>query len=103
MKLYYRGASYEYNPTKVANRNIEQPFQPVSQFRAAYNLIYRGFTYRVDPNAKSATIPLGATYKLSYRGINYLVNRNALGEVTLITQLSNPLQVATEPELTTLS
>ncbi|WP_242065102.1 DUF4278 domain-containing protein [Nostoc sp. FACHB-133] len=39
MKLYYRGTSYEYDTKKVENRKIEQPFQPVSQFGPAYNVI----------------------------------------------------------------
>ncbi|MHC5932820.1 DUF4278 domain-containing protein [Nostoc sp.] len=87
MKLYYRGTSCEYDPTKLRDRKIEQPFQPVGQLGLAYNLIYPGVTYRVDPNAKSAEVPLPpATYKLCFRGINYLMNRNAQGEVTFMTQ-----------------
>ena len=102
MKLYYRGTSYEYDTKKVENRKIEQPFQPVSQFGPAYNVIYRGITYRVDPNTKTAEVPLApATYKLSYRGINYLVSKNTQGEVTLMTQSVNSLEVGTLPQLTT--
>ncbi|MBD2452433.1 DUF4278 domain-containing protein [Nostoc sp. FACHB-152] len=102
MKLYYRGTSYEYDTKKVENRKIEQPFQPVYQFGPAYNVIYRGITYRVDPDVKPAevTLPL-AIYKLSYRGTNYLVNRNTQGEVTLMTQSVNSLEVVTLPQLTT--
>ncbi len=104
MKLYYRGTSYEYDHTKVGNRKVKQPFQPVCQSGSAYNLIYRGVTYHVDPNAKSMEVPLPpTTYKLSYRGINYLVNRNTQGKVTLMTQSANSLQVSTLPQLTTLS
>ncbi|WP_341530467.1 DUF4278 domain-containing protein [Nostoc sp. UHCC 0302] len=104
MKLYYRGLGYELDSSKIAGRTIEKPFQSTPSVGAAYNLIYRGVTYRVDPNAKSAEAPLPpTTYKLSYRGINYLVNRNAQGEVTLINQSTNPLQVDTQSALTTLS
>lgn len=78
MKLYYRGLSYELNSSKIASRTTEKPFQPAPMVSSAYNLIYRGVTYRVNPNAKPVEVPLPpATYKLSYRGINYLVNRNA--------------------------
>ncbi|WP_341529893.1 DUF4278 domain-containing protein [Nostoc sp. UHCC 0302] len=102
MKLYYRGLGYELDSSKIANRTTEKPFQPSPSVGSAYNLIYRGVTYPVDPNAKSAEIPLPpTTYKLSYRGINYLVNRNAQGEVTLITQLANSLPADTLPQLTT--
>ncbi|MBE9002102.1 DUF4278 domain-containing protein [Nostoc sp. LEGE 12447] len=104
MKLFYRGLSYELNSSKIASRRTEKPFQPASGVGAAYNLIYRGVTYRVDPNAKPAEVPLPlAIYKLSYRGINYLVNRNAQGEVTLINQSTNPLQIGTQSALTTRS
>lgn len=101
MKLYYRGASYEYEPTKFATRKLEQPLQPVCQSGTAYNLIYRGVNYRVEPNPISVAIPLAATDKLIYRGIQYLVNRNVQGEVTLLTESANPLPVGTQPHLTT--
>jgi Domain of unknown function (DUF4278) len=83
MKLYYRGLSYEYDPSK----ETKQPFQPVRQSGSAYNLIYRGVTYHVDPNAKSAEVPLPlVAYQLIYRGIAYFVNRTAQGEVTVASQ-----------------
>ncbi|MBD2527805.1 DUF4278 domain-containing protein [Nostoc sp. FACHB-133] len=104
MKLFYRGLSYELDSSKIASRRTEKPFQPAPIVGAAYNLIYRGVTYRVDPNYKpvEVTLPL-AIYKLSYRGINYLMNRNAQGEVTLINQSTNPLQVTTQSPMTTRS
>ncbi|MDZ8239449.1 MAG: DUF4278 domain-containing protein [Nostoc sp. ChiQUE01a] len=102
MKLYYRGFSYELDSSKIASRTTEKPFQPAPSVGSAYNLIYRGVTYRVDPNTKPAEALLPpATYKLSYRGINYLMNRNVQGEVTLIHQSINPLQVDTQSPLTT--
>ncbi|MBD2451770.1 DUF4278 domain-containing protein [Nostoc sp. FACHB-152] len=85
MKLHYRGLSYELNSSTVVSRTTEKPFQPVPSVSSTYNLMYRGVSYRVDPNAKSAEVSLQpATYKLSYRGINYLVNKNAQGEVSLM-------------------
>jgi Domain of unknown function (DUF4278) len=87
MKLYYRGLSYEYNQNKVGSKKTEQPFQPVPQVRPAYNLMYRGVNYRVDPNSKSAEAPLvPVAYKLSFRGITYFVNKTQLGEVTVVSQ-----------------
>ncbi|MBD2508751.1 DUF4278 domain-containing protein [Nostoc muscorum FACHB-395] len=87
MKLYYRGLSYEYNPSKVASEKTEQPFQPVPQLGPAYNLMYRGVNYRVDPNSKSAEVPLSpVAYKLSFRGITYFVNKTAQGDVTVVSQ-----------------
>lgn len=83
MKLIYRGITYERHPSKASGR----PFQQVRESRAAYNLSYRGVTYRVDPNAKPAEVPVKpVAYKLIYWGITYLVNRNAQGEVTVVTQ-----------------
>ena len=102
MKLYYRGTSYKCDPTKIGNRKIEQPFQPVCQSGPAYNLMYRGINYHVDSNTKSAKVPLSpATYKLIYRGINYLVNRNTQGEVTLMIQSTNSLQADILPQVAT--
>lgn len=87
MKLYYRGLSYEYDPSQVRSRNTGKPFKPVRESGAAYDLIYRGLTYHVDPNVKAVEAPVPpATYTLIYRGETYLVNRNVQGEVTLVTQ-----------------
>ncbi|MEH1968840.1 DUF4278 domain-containing protein [Nostoc sp.] len=87
MKLYYRGLSYEYDQKKFGSKKTEQPFQPVPQIGSAYNLMYRGVNYRVDPNSKSVEVPLTAVaYKLSFRGITYFVNKTALGEVTVVSQ-----------------
>ncbi|MEH2177194.1 DUF4278 domain-containing protein [Nostoc sp.] len=87
MKLYYRGLSYEYNQNKVGSKKTEQPFQPVSQIGPAYNLMYRGVNYCVDPNSKLAKVPLApVVYKLSFRGITYFVNKTQLGEVSVVSQ-----------------
>lgn len=87
MKLYYRGVSYEYDPSNAGIKRTAQPFKQVRGSGPAYNLIYRGVSYRVDPNAKPAEVPLPpAAYKLIYRGITYFVNRTAQGEVTAVTQ-----------------
>ncbi|MEH2279653.1 MAG: DUF4278 domain-containing protein [Nostoc sp.] len=51
MKLYYRGLSYELNSSQLESR--KKPFQPVSHTGSAYNLIYRGVSYHVDPNSQS--------------------------------------------------
>ncbi|MBN3906827.1 MAG: DUF4278 domain-containing protein [Nostoc sp. NMS1] len=98
MKLYYRGLSYEYNPSKVANKKTEQPFQPIPQLGPAYNLIYRSVNYHVDPNSKSAEVPLSpVAYKLSFRGITYFVNKTAQGEVTVVSQPAITSKVAVLP------
>jgi hypothetical protein len=87
MKLYYRGLSYEYDPSKADNRKTGKPFQQIRGIGSAYDLIYRGATYHVDPNIKAAEVPVPpATYTLIYRAITYLVNRTAQGEVTVVTQ-----------------
>ncbi|MBN3991487.1 MAG: DUF4278 domain-containing protein [Nostoc sp. NMS2] len=98
MKLYYRCLSYEYNPSKVASKKTEQPFQPVPQLGTAYNLIYRGVNYRIDPNSKSAEVPLSpVAYKLSFRGITYFVNKTAQGEITVVSQPAITSKVAALP------
>jgi Domain of unknown function (DUF4278) len=83
MKLYYRGQSYEYNPSQ----QIKQPFQPVSPSGRGYGLKYRGVSYHVDPNTQSAEVTLSPTaYKLIYRGVAYFINKTANKEVTIFSQ-----------------
>lgn len=92
MKLIYRANTYDYNPDKTPRR----PFQQVREARPAYNLNYRGVTYRVDPNAKQSEVHVKpAACELIYRGITYLVNRNAQGEVAAMTSFANYSQNST--------
>jgi Domain of unknown function (DUF4278) len=87
MKLTYRGHTYNYNPCKVPG----WPFYTNRKPGAAYNLVYRGVTYRIDPNIKQ--LPAAEQlkiYTLNYRGVTYWVNRNLPEEVTsTITPLFN--------------
>lgn len=62
MKLIYRATTYDYNPSKAPSG----PFQQARDSGPAYNLTYRGVTYRVEPNAKPAEPVLPATYTLIY-------------------------------------
>lgn len=72
MKLIYRGLKYD----RHLHKPYSHPFQLVVRSGAAYNLTYRGVTYRVEPNAKPVKVPeKTVTYKLIYRGVSYLVNR----------------------------
>ncbi|WP_375501444.1 hypothetical protein [uncultured Nostoc sp.] len=65
---------------------------------AAYNLMYRGVKYRVDPNSKSAEIPLTpVAYKLSFREITYFINKTVQGEVTVISRPASTSKVAALP------
>jgi hypothetical protein len=64
-----------------------QLFRQVRGSGPAYNLIYRGVTYRIDPNAKQSEVPVQpVAYRLIYRGIAYFVNKTAQGEVRVVTQ-----------------
>ncbi|MCF2145265.1 DUF4278 domain-containing protein [Desmonostoc muscorum LEGE 12446] len=96
MKLYYRGLSYEYDPSQVGSKKTEQPFQPVPQIGSAYNLMYRGVSYLVDPNSKSVEVPLApVTYQLSFRGITYFVNKTAQGKFTIASQEASTSKIGT--------
>ncbi|MBD0388691.1 MAG: DUF4278 domain-containing protein [Nostoc sp. C3-bin3] len=87
MKLQYRGVSYEYDSSKVESQNRRQPFKQVRGSGHAYNLIYRGLTYRIEPNTKQNEVPVQpVAYRLMYRGIAYFVNKTAQGEVSVVTQ-----------------
>jgi len=83
MKLIYRGTTFDYDSSSTPSR----PFQTNSRPREAYNLMYRGVTYRVDPNAITKADAKPATYELSYRGVTYKVNRDEQGEVKAISSL----------------
>ncbi|MEH2459491.1 DUF4278 domain-containing protein [Nostoc sp.] len=97
MKLYYRGLNYEYDRSKVSNKT-EQPFEPVPQLGLAYNLMYCGVTYSVDPNSKPAEVPLAPLAdKLSFRGITYFVNKTAQEEVTVVSQPASTSKVGALP------
>jgi YHS domain-containing protein len=67
MKLTYRGITYERHSSKASMR----PFQQVRESRAAYNLYYRGVTYRVEPHVKAKVAVEPVVYQLIYRGITY--------------------------------
>ncbi|WP_392532781.1 DUF4278 domain-containing protein [Nostoc sp. C117] len=87
MKLYYRGLSYEYDSSKVGSNKRQQPFQPVTQTGTAYDLIYRGVTYSINPNSQSLEVALApVTYKLSFRGITYSINKTAQEKITITSQ-----------------
>jgi Domain of unknown function (DUF4278) len=66
MKLTYRGITYDRNSSEVVAR---PPFPSLRPSNVAYDLIYRGITYRVDPSAKQTKVSVqSATNKLIYRG-----------------------------------
>ena len=87
MKLIYRGTTINYDP---ANINAHRPAKPT--FESAYELIYRGHTYRVDPTAVRQTPAKPTEYELIYRGITYQVKRNEQGEVISMTSSANGSQ-----------
>ncbi|BAY28013.1 hypothetical protein NIES2100_78420 [Calothrix sp. NIES-2100] len=89
MKLYYRGLTYEYNSSEAAKK-VTKPFEPVRHKGSAYNLTYRGLTYRVDPNIEPRQVQAPTVaYQLMYRGIVYCVERTHTGEVS--TTFSQPV------------
>ncbi|MCF2150620.1 DUF4278 domain-containing protein [Desmonostoc muscorum LEGE 12446] len=76
----------EYSTSKGVSEKIEFPQQPVCESEADCNLIYRGVSYRADPNGKldQVTTP-GVTYKLSFRGSTYFICANSNIESTGVT------------------
>lgn len=74
MKLFYRGSSYEYQPSQVGSQkkglNLNQSGEP----QPTFSLKYRGTSYLVDPNLKAPAIPAQAAHTLSYHGNTYLVD-----------------------------
>jgi hypothetical protein len=87
MKLIYRGASYDYNPSHARLGNAGRPTRPTQSHQSPYTLIYRGLTTLVDPEAAPAEdAALPASYELIYRGTTYQVNRDPKGTTTVVSQ-----------------
>jgi hypothetical protein len=80
IKLLYRGTTYDYKPTELANHPNQQKRQP----GLIHSLTYRGFTYQLDTNPPMPTSDHNPTsYQLTYRGTRYVVIRTAEGERSL--------------------
>jgi Domain of unknown function (DUF4278) len=84
MQLFYRGTTFNYDPAERAARRLAQ-----RTFEAPYELMYRGRTYRIDPNVITETSVKPVVYELTYRGTAYQVHRNEQGEVTTIASSAN--------------
>ncbi len=64
--------SCEYYTSKLISTETEYLQQPISKFKADYNLSYRGFYYCANSNTKSDKVAISqVSYKLSYRGNIY--------------------------------
>ncbi|MBD3887218.1 DUF4278 domain-containing protein [Phormidium tenue FACHB-886] len=77
MQLIYRGTLFNYNPAHINAR------RSVQHSESAYELIYRGNTYQVDPAVATTAPAKPIEYQLIYRGSTYRVNRNEQGEVAI--------------------
>jgi Domain of unknown function (DUF4278) len=87
MKLIYRGATYYYNSAQAEARRAIQPTH-----QSTYDLIYRGTSYRFDPNLAKPNSVKPSRYELIYRGTTYQVSRNAAGEIATMSGYSNALK-----------
>jgi Domain of unknown function (DUF4278) len=85
MKLIYRGATYDYDPSQARAGTTGYPEQPTQTSQEPYTLVYRGATYIIDPKQPSLEAPLPTSYELSYRGTTYQVNRDTAGRTTMVT------------------
>lgn len=94
MKLIYRGLTYDYNPAKGA---VHYPFRRTRTPQSTYELIYRGNTYRVEPNTITKAFAKPVAYELIYRGITYWVDRNEQDEVIAIAPICKLFKI-TKPK-----
>jgi hypothetical protein len=78
MQLIYRGTTFNYTPAHINTQRSAQ------RSGAAYELIYRGNTYQVDPTIATTASKKPMEYKLIYRGSTYQVNRNEQGKVIAV-------------------
>jgi len=95
MKLIYRGATYNYDPSQASVGNTGQPVRSTQLARAPHTLIYRGVTTVVDPSAPPVwATALPAVYNLIYRGTAVHVNRNAQGQAIATAQPVNSARIS---------
>lgn len=79
MKLFYRGASYDYNPDSTGQNPPAR--SATSSTNQPHSLIYRGHTYPVNSGEAAPSTP--ASFKvctLIYRGATYQVQRQVPAE-----------------------
>ncbi len=81
MKLFYRGSSYEYDPSQVGSGKKGVTLNEAREPQPTFSLKYRGANYLVDPNAEAAIPTLQTTSTLSYHGTTYLLNSSAQANV----------------------
>ncbi len=75
MKLFYRGSSYEYQPSQVGSQKKGLNLNQSGELQPTFSLKYRGTSYLVDPNLEIPAIPAQqAAHTLSYHGNTYLVD-----------------------------
>lgn len=84
MQLIYRGTTFDYNPAHINARH------PAQRSGSAYELIYRGDTYRVDPTVAAIASAKPMEYELIYRGSTYYINCNKQGEIVAIAPTNSP-------------
>ncbi|UBF28787.1 DUF4278 domain-containing protein [Kovacikia minuta CCNUW1] len=74
MKLVYRGASYDYTPSKSQTDETVQTIERDRGARSLYRLNYRGTVYAVNPNVKPKKSFFHPIANLMYRGVAYSLN-----------------------------
>jgi len=72
MQLIYRGVSYNFVPASVATESVT--VEHTEALKSAFNLIYRGVSYAVDPNVQPAPRFVTTIANLIYRGVTYALN-----------------------------
>lgn len=80
MKLSYRGANYNFNPSSLQARGAKHRLAEASKARALGAILtYRGANYTIAPSAQadsaSPSVPAGTV--LTYRGFSYTVQPKA--------------------------
>lgn len=87
MELIYRGATYNYEPSQISADNTGRPVRPAQRFQAPYQVIYRGLTTLVNPEAvPNWAENLPANFNLMYRGVAIQVDRNVNGRAIATAQ-----------------
>lgn len=88
MKIFYRGVSYEYDPSKGGSG--KQGWKRFHIPQTTLNRIWRGVTYLITPKAEPSE---ETDHKLVYRGVTYSVTKHAHAEGTTVAQQASTMEL----------
>lgn len=99
MKLFYRGASYEHDPSRVGTGKKGQTYKQAEP-QSTSNLAYRGVTYSVNENKRAIALSPMTNTKVKIPDVFTRQDRakacRRIHQANILRNLQHRLQVAQE-------